>query len=106
MFTSVITLSQALTSFKKVITTVNNYKNFDINTTFVDIAAEELPNDPFDETTWDTWTSKIKNKTGLKGKDLFMPLRLILTGKSHGPELKYLLPLFDKKGILQKLGKI
>ena len=38
--------------------------------------------------------------------DLFMPLRLILTGKSHGPELKYLIPLFDKNGILQKLGKI
>ena len=35
-----------------------------------------------------------------------MPLRLILTGKSHGPELKYLMPLFDKNGILQKLGKI
>ena len=44
-------------------------------------------------------------KTGLKGKDLFMPLRLILTGKSHGPELKYLLPLFDRDEILQKLGK-
>ena len=39
-------------------------------------------------------------------QDLFMPLRLILTGKSHGPELKYLLPLFDRDEILQKLGKI
>ena len=101
-----ITFLSEVTAWEKVITTVNNYKNFDINRTFVDIAAEELPNDPFDETTWDTWTSKIKNKTGLKGKDLFMPLRLILTGKSHGPELKYLMPLFDKNGILQKLGKI
>jgi len=35
-----------------------------------------------------------------------MPLRMILTGKSHGPELKYLLPLFDRDEILQKLGKI
>ena len=44
----------------------------------------------------DYWPSKINNKTGLKGKDLFMPLRLVLTGKSHGPELKHLLPLFNK----------
>ena len=35
-----------------------------------------------------------------------MPLRLMLTGKTHGPELKYFMPLFDKNGILQKLGKI
>jgi Glutamyl- and glutaminyl-tRNA synthetases len=54
----------------------------------------------------DIWTSKISNKTGFKGKELFMPLRLVLTGKSHGPELKYLIPLFDKNRILQKLGKI
>ena len=70
------------------------------------MAIDELPEDPFDEKTWDHWTSKINKKTGLKGKDLFMPLRLILTGKSHGPELKYLLPLFDRNGILKKLGKI
>ena len=73
---------------------------------FIDIAVNELPNDPYDENTWENWTSKIKEKTGFKGKDLFMPLRLVLTGKSHGPELKYLIPLFNKKGILQNLGKI
>ena len=65
-----------------------------------------MPDDPFDETTWDNWTANINNKTGLKGKDLFMPLRLILTGKSNGPELKYLMPLFNRNEILQKLGKI
>ena len=101
-----ITFLNEAINWETIITNVNNYKDFDIDTSFVNIAAEELPNDPYDETTWDTWTSNIKEKTGLKGKDLFMPLRLILTGKSHGPELKYLLPLFDKKGILQKLGKI
>ncbi len=101
-----ITFLNEVNSWEKIIKTVNNYKNFEIHTSFIDIAAEELPNDPFDETTWDTWTRNIKDKTGLKGKDLFMPLRLLLTGKSHGPELKYLIPLFDKNGILQKLGKI
>ena len=72
----------------------------------INAAIESLPEDPYNEDSWEVWTSKIRNLTGLKGKDLFMPLRLILTGKSHGPELKYLLPLFDRDEILQKLGKI
>ena len=35
----------------------------------------------------------IKEKTSLKGKDLFHPIRLALTGEPSGPELKILLPL-------------
>ncbi len=89
-----------------VITKINNAKEYDIDSNFIDIAINELPNDPFDENTWGHWTAKINSKTGLKGKDLFMPLRLILTGKSYGPELKYLMPLFNRNEILQKLGKI
>ena len=101
-----ITYIHEISFWEKLITTNNNYKDLKIDKNFIDIAADELPNDPYDDNTWDTWTSNIKNKTGLNGKELFMPLRLILTGKSHGPELKYLIPLFDKNGILQKLGKI
>ena len=92
--------------WEEVITKINNAKDLNIDDNFINTAVDELPEDPFDETTWDHWTSKINKKTGLKGKDLFMPLRLILTGKSHGPELKYLIPLFDRDEILQKLGKI
>ncbi len=92
--------------WEQLITKINNPKDFDIDDSFINTAIDQLPEDPFDENTWDIWTSKINNKTGLKGKNLFMPLRLILTGKSHGPELKYLLPLFNRNGILQKLGKI
>lgn len=69
-------------------------------------AAELLPDEPFDETTWDIWTNLIKNKTGKKGKDLFKPIRLALTGREKGPELKYLLPLLTKEHILKKLGYI
>ena len=67
---------------------------------------EEWQKLAFNEETWNTWTNLIKNKTGLKGKDLFMPLRIALTGKDKGPELKYLLPLLNKKIILKKFGKI
>jgi len=35
----------------------------------------------------------LKERTGRKGADLFMPLRLALTGQTHGPELAPLLKL-------------
>ena len=73
---------------------------------YLNLAAELLPEDPYDETTWDIWTDLIKNKTGKKGKDLFMPIRFALTGREKGPELKYLLPLLTKEHILKKLGYI
>jgi len=69
-------------------------------------AAILLPEEPFNINTWDEWTSLIKEKTGLKGKDLFMPLRKALTGKEKGPELKYLLPLLTKENILKKFNII
>jgi len=77
---------------------------FNDSNDYLNIAAKLLPEEPFDETTWDIWTDLIKNKTGKKGKDLFKPLRLALTGKEKGPELKYLLPLLTKDHILKKLG--
>lgn len=66
--------------------------------------AELLPDEPFDENTWSIWTNLIKNKTGIKGKDLFKPIRFALTGREKGPELKYLLPILTRKKILKKLG--
>ena len=76
------------------------------NDGFLKIAASLLPDEPFDLNTWDEWTSLIKAKTGLKGKDLFMPLRKGLTGKDKGPELKFLLPLLSKNNILNKFNII
>jgi glutamyl-tRNA synthetase len=59
-------------------------------------AAALLPPEPWDETTWSTWSSAVKQATGAKGKALFQPLRLALTGREHGPELKHLLPLLGR----------
>ena len=90
----------------EVINSENNVFEKNIDKNFLVIAIETLPKEPFNEETWDIWSNLIKNKTGLKGKDLFMPLRMALTGKNKGPELKYLLPLLNKKIILKKFGKI
>lgn len=56
-----------------------------------------LPAEPWSPETWHLWTEALKARTGRKGKALFMPLRLALTGLDHGPELKNLLPLIGRK---------
>jgi glutamyl-tRNA synthetase len=59
-------------------------------------AAALLPPEPWDDTTWSVWSKAVKDATGAKGKALFQPLRLALTGREHGPELKLLLPLIGR----------
>jgi len=59
----------------------------------IEQAAGLLPPEPWDASTWKTWTDALRAATGLKGRVLFLPLRLALTGRDHGPELAGLLPL-------------
>jgi glutamyl-tRNA synthetase len=66
-------------------------------------AADLLPPEPWDGSTWERWADNIKQATGAKGKTLFQPLRLALTGRAHGPELKVLLPLIGRKRALARL---
>ncbi len=67
-------------------------------------AAELLPPEPWDETTWQAWTGAVKAATGAKGKALFLPLRQALTGLDHGPELKALLPLIGRERAAARLA--
>ncbi|WP_158809474.1 glutamate--tRNA ligase [Beijerinckia sp. L45] len=55
-----------------------------------------LPQEPWDFGVWAVWTAAIKAKTARKGKALFHPLRLALTGSETGPELAALLPLIGR----------
>jgi len=71
---------------------------------FIDAARESLPAEPWDENTWGVWTKQLKTETGRKGKGLFMPLRLALTGQSHGPELTTLLPLLGRTACQDRLS--
>lgn len=70
---------------------------------FATSAAELLPEGEWSDETWGSWTKAVKEKTGTSGKSLFMPLRLALTAKSHGPELKYLLPLMGREKVMCRL---
>ncbi|MDE2578778.1 MAG: glutamate--tRNA ligase [Hyphomicrobiales bacterium] len=71
---------------------------------FCRAAAALLPPEPWDETTWSAWTQSVKTQTGAKGRALFHPLRLALTGRETGPELAKLLPLIGAARVRKRLG--
>lgn len=66
-------------------------------------AADLLPPEPWDDTTWKTWTDAVKAETGRKGRALFHPLRLAITGRGAGPELAALLPLIGRDTVAARL---
>jgi glutamyl-tRNA synthetase len=66
-------------------------------------ALELLPPEPWNEETWGAWTKAIAAATGAKGRGLYHPLRLALTGRGDGPELKKLLPLIGRARTLARL---
>lgn len=70
---------------------------------FLKQAAGLLPDGSWDGETWGVWTKAVKEATGRKGKDLFMPLRKALTGLDHGPELKAYLPLIARDRAVKRL---
>ena len=74
----------------------------DDDTQFVREAFDLLPADFHDIPVWKVWTDAVKKATGRSGRTLFMPLRIGLTGRSHGPELANLLPLIGREETLAR----
>lgn len=60
---------------------------------FIAEASRLFPDGEVTPTTWKTWVSAVQAKTGRKGKQLFMPLRRVLTDQEHGPEMDRMLML-------------
>ncbi|MEM8788394.1 MAG: glutamate--tRNA ligase [Pseudomonadota bacterium] len=71
---------------------------------FVAQALEMLPPRPWTEATWGDWTDSVKSATGRKGRGLYQPLRLALTGRAQGPDMARLLPLLQQIPALQSQG--
>lgn len=109
-------LNDALLLFKKQIsyaqqineliknTFFNSMNNTNINAELKNIFKNEVVN--MNEITQEGATQIIKNiqiKTNLKGKDLYMPLRMLITGCEHGPELNKIIAIFGKHKILEKI---
>ena len=66
-------------------------------------AAAALPAEPWDDTIWTAWTGALRAQTGRKGKGLYHPLRLALTGEDKGPEMAVLLPLMGRARAAERL---
>ncbi|PQA87291.1 glutamate--tRNA ligase [Hyphococcus luteus] len=67
-------------------------------------AAAALVPDQLDTDSWTAFTNAVKEKTGAKGKALFMPLRLALTGRQRGPEMAALFPLIGSEKARARLN--
>jgi len=48
--------------------------------------------------------NEVQKETGVKGKNLFMPVRLALTGEEHGPELGMIAYVLGKEEVLKRLN--
>jgi glutamyl-tRNA synthetase len=70
---------------------------------FLQVAADVAAGLDWDNDPWSALTTALKDRTGRKGKGLFLPLRQALTGMDHGPDMKALLPLIGRDQALARL---
>ena len=87
-----------LTEFEEALRFVVEYTPPSVDRAFAEKLAEELRTHgaPVDEESFKAMVERLKVATGTKGKALFMPLRLALTGSDHGPELVKAIPLLQR----------
>ena len=71
---------------------------------FITQAAKTLPEGEFNKSTWSIWTKNLSQISGRKGKDLYMPLRLCLTGYNKGPEMADLILIIGRDKVLKRLS--
>jgi nondiscriminating glutamyl-tRNA synthetase len=72
--------------------------NEPIDAALAQALAEELAASPrlIDKDLFRAVANRVKDRTGLKGKNLFHPIRVILTGAHEGPELDLIVPAIDR----------
>src|SRR5205814_8724936 len=82
-----------LTEFREELRFVTDYAPQDVDRSFAEAVANELRTHGAEDVK--AMTERLKTATGLKGKALFQPMRLMLTGMDHGPELVRAIPLLQ-----------
>jgi glutamyl-tRNA synthetase len=71
---------------------------------FIAAAKDTLAAIDWGTDVWPRWTAALKAASGRKGRALFHPLRVALTGRDTGPEMATLLPLIGRDAALLRLG--
>ncbi|WP_330168873.1 glutamate--tRNA ligase [Bartonella grahamii] len=88
---------------------IHDEQNFDTvapeDRAFVQQSLNFLPEGVLKDESWKIWTTALKEKTGRKGKALFMPLRQALTGMDHGPEMGKILQLLGREKVAERLSR-
>ena len=70
-------------------------------------ALEEKINtaDEISEEFFKAMFKEIQKEHGIKGKNLFMPIRVVTTGQTHGPELADAISLIGKEKVIARVEK-
>ncbi|WP_438721491.1 glutamate--tRNA ligase [Bartonella rochalimae] len=89
---------------------IHTDKSFDIispeDRVYAQQSVHSLPDGVLNDESWKIWTTALQEKTGRKGKALFMPLRQALTGITHGPEMGKFLPLLGREKVVKRLTTV
>lgn len=64
------------------------------------ISSERMTEEQFNQA-----QDTVKNSAGVKGKQLFMPIRVGVVGEPHGSELKHVVPLLSKASLLNRVDQ-
>ncbi|MFH1823696.1 MAG: glutamate--tRNA ligase [Candidatus Firestonebacteria bacterium] len=67
------------------------------------VFKEILQNNEITKDNFKILIQEISKKTGAKGKDLYMPIRIGITGNNHGPELMFVLPILGSKECIRRI---
>jgi nondiscriminating glutamyl-tRNA synthetase len=62
----------------------------------VEAMARRLHSEPLTAARFQSLTEEVRRETGAKGRDLYHPMRVALTGSASGPELVRLLPVIEE----------
>ena len=79
------------------------YQNHSEVSDFLKLTSQLLPENTSVSDAWNIWLHNIKQNTTKQGKEIFLPIRLALTGLEHGPELKHIVNLIPRQQILFRL---
>src|SRR5437763_13634446 len=86
-----------LSEFEGALRFVREYVPASVDPPLAEMLAQDLRahGAPHDADNYKAMVERLKTTTGLKGKELVMPLRLAITGSDHGPELVRVIPLLQ-----------
>ena len=73
-----------------------------VSSELIESIKKFIPNE-INEKSWKIWTDKILEENKIKPKELFVTIRLLLTGKKFGPSMNELLTLLERKEIFKRI---